>query len=509
MGIWGRGCSEDDDKKYQEMDRNINIFIAGAMDLQKERTEVKALVNDLNATYSSKHLHIVARSNEHFKDEQSEYNAFISEKADIVLFIIDGRIGSETEKEFINATQSLREKSRPQVLVFVHEPNDMKHTPDIGRIQGLMAAGLGIGKYYVKYEDITDLKQKVVNRIKTVINDVANSTHTEKKMIRVRDLNYIKTGLLALCVSCITLGVILYLNILASKKLIIFAGGGSVATYIQETTKNHVDISLYPNSIYMNLASGSSWALLSEEANRYMDDKEAGNKHTFISICLSADKIDSTFINEKTRHIFTKARIVEYYLGSDPLTLYVSDKLCKKWGLSASDTIITKQQLAMYLRKIMSNPSEARIFTTSKNSGTLRIYQSLFAEGDSINFDEMLDKQKSFLFYKNSSSDYINCLDDQNKLPYIILGSKSYSVTRLEDSFQKILINGEGGIAAKPMYVYFVAYKRDEHNCEIREPIIEFLKEIGADEHMSESMWNDILHGQLKASGGNKIIEIR
>ena len=299
------------------------------------------------------------------------------------------------------------------------------------------------------------------------------------------------------------------MNVLASKKLVVFAGGGSVASFIQETTKNHIDISKYPNSIYMNLASGSSWALLSEEANRYMEDKEAGNKHTFVSICLSADKIDSTFINEKTKHIFTKARIVEYHLGNDPLTLYVNTEICKRWKLSSSDTIITKQQFANYLRDIMSNPSEARIFTTSKSSGTLRIYQSLFSEKDSIYLEEMLDKQKSFLFYKNSSSDYINCLDEGKKLPYIILGSKSYYVIKLEDSFQKILISDENGIVSKPMYVYFVAYKRDEHYCEIRKPIIRFLKAIDANEHLSENTWNEINREYLKTSGGNRIIEIQ
>lgn len=491
------------------MNKTINIFIAGAMNLQEERTEVKALVNDLNATYIQRNIHLVAHSYEHFRDDQMEYNAFIMNNADIVLFILDGCIGSETEKEFLNATQSLREGGRPQVLVFVHEPNDLKNSQTIGRIQGLMAAGLGHGKYYARYENLTDLKDQVVSRIRKVIEGVVNNTYQKKELTSSKHLRCLKIGLYALSMACVTLGILLFINTLSSKKLVIFAGGGSVATFIQETTKNHVDISSYPNSIYMNLASGSSWALLSEEANRYMDDNEAGNKHAFISICLSADKIDSTFINEKTRHIFTKARIVEYHLGNDPLTLYVNTELCNKWGLTKSDTIMTKQQLAVHLRDIMLTPSEARIFTTSKTSGTLRIYQSLFSEEDSINLEDMLDKQKSFLFYKNSSSDYINCLDDQNKLPYIILGSKSYYVTKLEDSFQKILISDEHGFAAKPMYVYFIAYKRDEHYCEIRQPIIQFLKEIDADEHITESTWNDILHGQLKTSGGNKIIEIQ
>ena len=52
-------------------------------------------------------------------------------------------------------------------------------------------------------------------------------------------------------------------------------------------------------------------------------------------------------------------------------------------------------------------------------------------------------------------------------------------------------------------------YKRDEHYSEIRKPIIEFLKKIDADEHLSESTWNDILHSLLKTSEGNRIIEIQ
>ncbi len=491
------------------MDRTIKIFIAGAMSLQKERKEVKALVNDLNATYIDKNIHIVAHSNEHFKDDQSEYNAFISKEADIVLFILDGTIGPETEKEFLNAVQSLRSRELPQIQVFVREPEDKNSSPDIGRIQGLMAAGLGVGKYYVKYNDITDLKDKVNTRIRTIITEVVGGSYQEKQLISTKKLRFLKTGFSVFCIMCAMLLFFLIFNIFAPKKLMIFAGGGSVANYIQETTGKHVEVRTYPNSIYMNLASGSSWALLSEEANRYMDDNEAGNEHAFVSICLSADKIDSTFINEKTRHIFTKARIVEYHLGNDPLALYVNEELCKRWGLSESDTIITKEQAILYLKDILSHPSDARIFTTSKTSGTLRIFQSLFSDRDSIDLENMLDKQKSFLFYKNSSSDYINCLDDQNRLPYIILGSKSYYVTKLEKPVQRIYVRDDQGLVVKPMYIYFVAYKQNEHYCEIRKPIIQFLKDIDADKYMSESTWRDIEQGMLKTTGGNKIIEIR
>ena len=164
--------------------------------------------------------------------------------------------------------------------------------------------------------------------------------------------------------------------------------------------------------------------------------------------------------------------------------------------------------MAVYLRDILSNPSSSRIFTTSRTSGTLRIYQSLFNDEDSINLEKMLDEQKSYLFYKNSSSDYINCLDDQVKLPYIILGSNSYYVIKLEETYRRLFISDENGIVAKPMYVYFIAYKCDEHYCEIRTPIIKFLKDIDADEKLNENTWNDILQGRLKSAGGNKIIEL-
>ena len=96
--------------------KSINIFVAGAKRLDKERTRIKAMAMDLCNKYQSRGISIIAKSFEDFKDDQNEYNIFIKEKADIVIFLIDGYLGDKTKDEFITATDSYRRKKHPDII---------------------------------------------------------------------------------------------------------------------------------------------------------------------------------------------------------------------------------------------------------------------------------------------------------------------------------------------------------------------------------------------------------
>lgn len=129
--------------------KNIQIFVAGSKDLVKERDCLKVVVSDLNSLKKRRDCVFTLHSYEFFNDDQDEYNRFIENEADIVIFILDGRIGEKTEEEFLKATDSYNKNRRPKIMVFLK--NAASQTEDIGRIKGLIAGRLGGSKYYVDY----------------------------------------------------------------------------------------------------------------------------------------------------------------------------------------------------------------------------------------------------------------------------------------------------------------------------------------------------------------------
>lgn len=514
----------------------VKIFIAGAKDLTEERNHIKILVNDLNSLYSSKGINLVAYSyeHEHFNDNQEEYNRFIEKEADIVIFIFDKYIGSGTEVEFFKATDTQLRENRPEILILLHEYNEI--TPDIARIQGLIKGRLG-DKYYIDYSNLDSLRTKVRERITRYIErnmpalsavdapgdkaatqkkDTANAikpADTQKEKTaehgiskKVRALIYSMLGIIVI------LAGILISQLLTSSDLLIFAGGGSVNNYIEK--KLGVNIKEYPNSVYANLASGSAWSMLSEEANRYQEDGGKGQEH-FSSLCLSADDIDSSFINEKTRGIFVNARIIRYSLGKEPLVVYVHNKIAADRNIPNINTTISVDSLRMLMRYALSKPDDIRIFTTSKSSGTLRRYQSCFPPADSIDLEKMLDNKKSFLYYQKSNSAYINALDIPNgDMPYIILGSEYYYPQTLDAEKEKcytaLYVSQNGHHIEKPMNLYFVGLYEDKDGeyCTIKKPIIEFFKDINAEKNIDEDTWKEFVKGRIKTDGGSLILKL-
>ena len=481
------------------MSKQYNIFIAGSTELKKERQAVSNAITKLNTFYNQRGINLVAQSCDYFGDNQPAYDNFIINKADMVIVIIDGSMNPKTEDELLLALNTWRRYGRPRVRVLMHHSNEL--TPGISRVQGLLKPYNE--KYYRNFSDESDLEQQAYDCILHFVEDSERNRWRvtfSRLRLRTRPL-YIP---LLLCLLLLLTSLLLY-NKYVKQPPIIFAGGGSVANYIHEETPDSIDVNSYPNSIYMNLASGSAWALLAEDANRYM---EMGDKYSFVSICLSADRLDSTFLNEKTKQAFSRARIVEYFLGFDPLSVYISNRLLPALEISDKDTVLTELQLANTIHWAKENRKNSRLFTTSKTSGTLRSFQRCLSKKDGINLDNFLDTQASFLFYINSSSDYINTLDGQDNLPYMILGSDYYYPKMLEKEYRRFHVSKDNAIIKKPLYLYFIAFKQNEHYCEIRKPIIEFLKSIHAYDRIEPSLWKQICKGKFQALRGEYVVKL-
>ena len=143
--------------------RTLSVFVAGAKNLQPLRLRLKALANDLNNEYKRNGWDIAVNmvSYENFGDEQKIYNKFIAEEADLILFLLEDRIGPKTEEEYRLAVEMQKKNGHPEHCVFLNEFD--ARTDEIDHIEELMSATSN--KYYVSYKNPEDLLFKAKTRI--------------------------------------------------------------------------------------------------------------------------------------------------------------------------------------------------------------------------------------------------------------------------------------------------------------------------------------------------------
>ena len=508
-------------KQQNNLGNTIEIFIAGSTKLKDERNQLFLLSNVFIKDRNNHNTTTSFYSHKDFSGDQGKINNFIKSNADIVIFVLEDKMKPGTDNEFVLASETFKEHKRPKILVYLHEnenadEND-KPTPEIAYIQGIMRGALG-EKYYSLYSNHEELKQLVKEDIIKYIKEKDNIENSTSE-IQIQDkpkpkpivpspkrrkqwIKWLEWLLLTLTI--VALGVFAWNQ--KNKPLLIYAGGGSAANYLKDIYSE--DVKSYQNSIYLNLPTGAAWTLLPEEANRR--DYSTG-KQPFMSICLSADSIDSTFYSEKTRNLFSKARIVSYYLGEDQLVVYASKSLASSW---VKDTIITVEELVKLINSIRKKPTEARIFTTSKDSGTLRVYQRWISttntkKDSTIILNDMIDKGLCHIYISSSSDPFIHTNDTDTELPFIVLGSKHYKVTELTD-YLPLYVMHDNHPVSKPMYINFVAYYIDDNYCNVSQPIVDLLKRLEADKKIDKKIdketWDDILRNRIKPKKGEKNI---
>jgi len=504
--------------------KRINIFVGGSTKLKAERTYIKALTNDLNSGYLPKGIYIIAKSYEQFKDHQDEYNDFIENEADIAIFIVDGELGPNTKEEFFLATDTLREKHRPEVIVFMSD----KKTPEMDEAKHIVSTKLGDG-YYVPYKDLDDLKNQAKTRISMFaletdiaaieeerkqfeetlekerkahkaameeetrkFNAILESEKNQSKAVSEKKsrkllFSYLLLGLVSLAF----IGLLVhYLNLPKNNNTgnygtdteqldtiipapLIFAGGGSVRNFIKEETDVAVDNykTHYKNPINIPLPSGTAWRILTEELQRQSE---------FYTICLSADTMTKAFKenhNLTSGDLATTAKIVQIHIGNDPLTVYINNNLYEtiKPNLK-NEKKITCKELADLLNKINNKEIKATIYTTTEKSGTLTCYATAMKETDSTIIHQYT------VFYDYTKRDNIQ----KGNANYVIMGSKHYKVNGLRKEAYTPLELDKNGPVLKPICLYFLAYssqKKDEKEnvFTIAKPIQQFINQLHPD----------------------------
>ena len=142
------------------------VFVAGAKALDRERDGVRSALSQLSnrgkTLFQTWTFEDFPRS--FTKDgRQCDYDTFIRESADSVVFVIDDRIGGITRHEFDIAINSFLTSTHPQILAYVQvESADSRFDRDINYIKDRCNE---LHQYYNDYTDIKDLKNQVMRDI--------------------------------------------------------------------------------------------------------------------------------------------------------------------------------------------------------------------------------------------------------------------------------------------------------------------------------------------------------
>jgi len=450
------------------MAKTVNIFIAGAKDLAHQRQKLKAMISDLNHKNEDAHkgVRFNVSSYETFGNIQEVYNDFISNKADLVIFVLKDRIGPRTEEEYLLAIHTNKTKNRPKVVVFLN--TYAKVTNDISYINGLLRGE----DYYLSYKNDEDLVSNVKDYLADFIekntNKVSPRTYLKKTWVKVT-VFFLLGALLSL---------VLLRNVSFGKedKLLLIAGGGSAKNYIAKN--KNVCLEDYPNSLYVHLPSEEAWVLLTEEAVSVQKEQK------YIPICISASQAaEEDFTKAIGKERFSqKGKIIEVFLGPDTMSVLlknvpiVRDKLDDE---CISKKKITIEQLAALLKEVPS----LNVFATSTTSGTRRSYRTLFA---SVNVS--LEKLNPLLFSEDS---HVANLKMNGDVPCLFLGCRSYKVKDLKEHIAKGEVleldvfekkgNGEYDYAVKRNYLYFFAKDAGDQHLKVNSQVLKLLKDLKLD----------------------------
>lgn len=149
--------------------KSHKVFIAGAKALDRERDGIRSVLSQLSnrgdIIFQTWTFEDFDRS--FTKDgRQCDYDSFIRESADSVVFVLDERIGGITLSEFDIAIDSYQLSERPLIFVYCHEGKDEDFDREIEFIKERIDQ---CHQYYTDYTDLKDLKNQVRRDFSTLI----------------------------------------------------------------------------------------------------------------------------------------------------------------------------------------------------------------------------------------------------------------------------------------------------------------------------------------------------
>ena len=488
------------------MKKKVSIFVAGSKDLRIERYSLKALAQELNTRYNEKAVDVFVemKSYEDFKDNQKEYNSYITNKADMALFVLDGRIGKFTKSELITAVDAYKKKQIPEIVVFLK--NFKEETSDIQQIMELLEDLFGKDFFYVNYEDAADLKFKAETRISRFISPTDHIRSTKKWKMITAMCACIALLFLAGMLIPLRKGSNLPQSFNKDDEMLLFLGGGSVYTFIEGTFDGlKIDsIDDIPNAIYMPTATGSLWSMIGEEYYRKIDEQK------FFPIFLAADTIDMDKVKNVIRihkdSFIENMIILQLYLGKDYLKVFTGPGFNINDNITKLDIGALKHYIDIARNKSLRN----YLYTTSKGSGTWTIYKKFL--NDSILCKEIEEDTVYHRIYNNRKS--LNYTD-----PYLILASENYTPSNFDIHTTKnkgyYVINKDGTPVSKDIYLYFIAYAIKNTNGVVEHykvpgQVVKFIQKLNEIHPICrlDSIWEDKEKGYVKKTKEDGLIPL-
>ena len=155
------------------MKNTIQIFVAGSKDLAEERSWVRNVASNLDANYSGKgkNIHFIVKDYLNFEltfdadGQQTNYNRYIAETADLAIFILDKNIGNITNQEFEVAYKAYSTGRRPKICIL-----SKKHNQSNASIDNMRRRVTQLNQYYNEYET----KEQFEKRVESLLRDCAD-----------------------------------------------------------------------------------------------------------------------------------------------------------------------------------------------------------------------------------------------------------------------------------------------------------------------------------------------
>lgn len=146
------------------MRTELKIFIAGSKELTSQRALIRTVASNLSTDYDrkGKNVNLAVYSFENFSmtfdknGQQNNYEKFISDKADLVIFIFEDKVGGVTLDEFEVAYKSYSKRKHPLICVF-----SKKEPESCVSIDALRQRVTNLGQYYNEYTDEAELAKSV------------------------------------------------------------------------------------------------------------------------------------------------------------------------------------------------------------------------------------------------------------------------------------------------------------------------------------------------------------
>ena len=450
------------------MKTTLTIFVSGSKGLKEHRLRLKALVNNINGENRLKGCPVMLNmfSYVNLGDNQSEYDDFIENKSDIAIFLVEGRMGEKTRDEFLLATKALKKTGTPKIFVFMREFQE--RTPEIEEVEKLMVEHSD--SYYVEYSNLEDLEAKVKDRLSSEIN-VLMENMGESPRKRIRNLRIWSLLASLVCLTCLILSLAHY-QLNKGKVTLLFIGGGSAVSCLEEEFPAIGNVYDYENSICIAVPTSSSWPIINSDVMQHHAIKNNRSTHLFYPVCLSAmDADESMFLKMSSRSQFlNKGSVLSYHIGDDYLATYVKNTY-QNPIIDGKDSISVRE-LAALIKD--ASKKGVMIFTTEVGSGTLTYYQKSLSPYDVTISKEALGEHVDKFTDLTPRS-----IIRRDESPYLMLGSRFYvakEVYKQGDCRSIKILDENGKPISKSIILYFAGYNVDDGTSFwIPDEMVEFL----------------------------------